>query len=190
MAGLSGISRPTVGGFNSRPLCSGMVLQLTMSGSESVQSHESTKRYIQAAGWLVVARHYLANKVNNMFTLSPQTIAKIRQVEHRISSLWDEIIKIRTPTRSLVGGADFELELEAHISAAFVMALNKGATPESAANTSKAIGEAFVREWNRNAARQRVTIASKHEVQRWSKAGDKYAERLQREFEQISPLPV
>lgn len=161
-----------------------------MSGSESVQSHESTKRYIQAAGWLVVARHYLANKVNHMVTLSPQTIAKIRQVEHRISSLWDEIIKIRTPTQSLVGGADFELELEAHVSASFVMALNKGATPESAANTSKAIGEAFVREWNRNAARQRVTITSKHEVQKWSKAGDKYAERLQKEFEQISPLPV
>jgi hypothetical protein len=125
-----------------------------------------------------------------MVTLSPQTIAKMRQIEQRISQLWDEIIKIRTPTRSLVGGADFELELEAHISAAFVMALNKGATPESAANTSKAIGEAFVREWNRNAARQRVTITSKHEVQRWSKAGDKFAERLQREFEQISPLPV
>jgi hypothetical protein len=125
-----------------------------------------------------------------MATLSPQTIAKMRQVEQRISQLWDEIIKIRTPTRSLVGGADFELELEAHISAAFVMALNKGATPESAANTSKAIGEAFVREWNRNYARQRVTIASKHEVQRWAKAGDKYAERLQREFEEISSVPV
>jgi hypothetical protein len=125
-----------------------------------------------------------------MVTLSPQTIAKMRQVEHRMSQLWDEIIKIRTPTRSLVGAADFELELEAHISAAFVMALNKGATPESAANTSKAIGEAFVREWNRNAARQRVTVTSKHEVQRWSKAGDKFAERLQREFEQISSVPV
>ena len=120
-----------------------------------------------------------------MVTLSPQTIAKMRQVEHRMSQLWDEIIKIRTPTQSLVGGADFELELEAHISAAFVMALNKGATPESAANSSKAIGEAFVREWNRNYARQRVTITSKHEVQRWAKAGDKYAERLRREFEEI-----
>ena len=125
-----------------------------------------------------------------MITLSPQTIAKMRELEQRISQLWDEIIKIRTPTRSLVGGADFELELEAHISAAFVMALNKGATPESAANTSKAIGEAFVREWNRNYARQRVTITSKHEVQRCAKAGDKYAERLQREFEQISSVPV
>jgi hypothetical protein len=125
-----------------------------------------------------------------MITLSPQTIAKMRQLDNYISQLWDEIIKIRTPTRSLVGGADFELELEAHVSAAFVMSLNKGDTPEQAANSSKAIGEAFVREWNRNAARQRVTITSKHEVQRWAKAGDKYAERLQREFERISSVPV
>jgi len=120
-----------------------------------------------------------------MVTLSPQTIIRMRQIEQRISNLWDEIIKIRTPTRSLVGGADFELELEAHISASFVMALNKGSTPEQAANSAKAIGEAFVREWNRNYARQRVTVTSKHEVRRWSKAGDKFAERLQREFEQI-----
>jgi hypothetical protein len=129
-------------------------------------------------------------RINNMVTLSPQTIAKMRQVEQRISNLWDEIIKIRTPTRSLVGASDFNLELEAHVSASFVMALNKGSTPEQAVNSAKAIGEAFVREWNRNAARQRVTVTSKHEVQRWSKAGDKFAERLQREFEQISSVPV
>ena len=129
-------------------------------------------------------------RVNHMVTLSSQTIAKMRQIEQRISQLLDEIIKIRTPTRSLVGGADFELELEAHVSAAFVMALNKGATPESAANSSKSIGEQFVKEWNRNYARQRVTITSKHEVQRWAKAGDKHAERLQREFEQISLASV
>jgi len=119
-----------------------------------------------------------------MVTLSPQTIAKMRELDQHISNLWDEIIKIRTPGRCLVGSVDFNLELEAHVSTAFIVSLNKGGTLEQAANRAKEIGEAFVREWNRNYARQRVTITSKHEVQRWAKAGDKHAERLQREFEQ------
>lgn len=132
-------------------------------------------------------------KVPEDIAKTPKASAEANPLHAEMRKLHDEIQHHEKAARDMqpkngaigIGGADFDHTLKRSVAEGYLFALNKGASPEEAHKAAIEAGRHSVKMWNERGSKGRASINSSHELKRWDKSGDDYADTIHRRFARI-----